>query len=115
MKKESQEKIATILNGKPLDIVLSDMAPNATGIRALDNENIIALCYSVLRFAVFMSAENASLLVKVWSNGDVPKLEENMAKFYRKVKRIKPNASRGDSAEIFILAREFVGIEKEKS
>ncbi|XP_019554606.3 rRNA methyltransferase 2, mitochondrial [Aedes albopictus] len=111
-KQESQDKIRTLLGDRPVDCVLSDMAPNATGVRSLDQENIITLCYSVLRFAILMSAPNASLLVKIWDNGEVPLLEKNMQKYYQQVKRIKPRASRSDSAENFILARGFVGMER---
>lgn len=86
------------------------MAPNATGVRALDHENIMTLCYTVLRFAILMSAPNASLLVKIWDNGDVKKLEKDMSKFYRKVKHFKPKASRTDSTERFMLAKGFYGL-----
>lgn len=106
---ESQEKIKKLLDGRLINCVISDMAPNATGVRALDQENIMNLCYSVLRFAIPLSAPNAHCLMKIWDNGDVPKFEENILKFYKSVKRIKPPASRSDSAEIFILAKEFGG------
>lgn len=89
------------------------MAPNATGIRVLDQENIITLCYTVLRFAILMSSPNASLLVKVWDNGEVAKLEEDMSKFYHSVRNIKPAASRKDSAEKFVLAKGFKGRKNE--
>lgn len=112
MKQESQDKIRALLGERRVDCVLSDMAPNATGVRSLDQENIITLCYSVLRFAILMSSPNASLLVKVWDNGEVPLLEKNMQKYYQQVKRIKPRASRSDSAENFILARGFTGVER---
>lgn len=85
------------------------MAPKATGVRCMDQENITKLCYSVLRFSVLMSAPDASCLVKLWDNGELGKLEEDMLRFYKHVKRIKPPASRSDSAEIFLLARNFVG------
>ncbi|KFB35413.1 AGAP004177-PA-like protein [Anopheles sinensis] len=111
LRKETQDKIRTSLGDRRIDCVLSDMAPNATGIRALDQENITTLCYSVLRFAILMSSPNASLLMKVWDNGDVPKLEKSILEYYRTVKRVKPRASRDDSAENFILARGFLGIE----
>ena len=110
-----QSHIKAILNGRQIDCILSDMAPNATGVRQLDQENITTLCYKVLRFAVLMSSPNASLLVKVWDNGDVPKLEEDMRRFYRTVKRAKPTASRADSAENFILAKGFLGLESKPS
>lgn len=98
-----------MLDGRPINCVISDMAPKATGVGCLDQENIMTLCYSVLRFAITMSAPGASCLVKVWDNGAVKKLEENMLKFYETVKRIKPPASRSDSAEMFILAKGLAG------
>lgn len=86
------------------------MAPNATGVRILDQENITNLCYSVMRFAALMSSPNASLLVKVWDNGNIPQMEKDMLRFYKTVKIIKPLASRADSSEKFLLAREFYGL-----
>ncbi|XP_055642425.1 rRNA methyltransferase 2, mitochondrial [Toxorhynchites rutilus septentrionalis] len=111
-KQELQDKIHSLLGERRIDCVLSDMAPNATGVRALDHENIITLCYSVLRFALLMSTPNASLLMKVWDNGEVPVLEKNIQRYYQHVRRIKPRASRSDSAENFILGRGFVGIKR---
>lgn len=59
-----------------------------------------------------MSKQNASLLIKVWDNGDVPRLIEDMRKFYKTVKILKPNASRSESSEKFLLAREFLGLKE---
>jgi 23S rRNA (uridine2552-2'-O)-methyltransferase len=109
---KTQEKIREHLKGRSIDCVLSDMAPNATGIRALDQENITNLCYAVVRFALQMSKVNASLLMKVWDNGDVPKLEKDLLQYYKSVKSVKPISSRNDSSEKFLLARNFVGLEK---
>lgn len=109
-KPETQEKVKSILGDRRVDCVLSDMAPNATGVRALDQENITTLCYSVLRFACLVSSVNANLLVKLWNNGSVPQLEQDMLRFYEKVRFIKPAASRSDSAEVFMLAKGFLGL-----
>lgn len=87
------------------------MAPNATGVRQLDQEKIMDLVYNVLHFAILMSSENASLLVKIWDNGNVKKFEEIALKYYKTIKQIKPEASRGDSAERFLLAKGFRGIQ----
>lgn len=86
------------------------MAPNATGVRSLDQEHITKLCYSVLRFAALVSSVNASLVVKLWNNGEVPQLEKDMLRFYEKVKLVKPAASRADSSEVFLLAKGFFGL-----
>lgn len=109
-KPETQQNVKSILGDRRVDCVLSDMAPNATGVRSLDQENITKLCYSVLRFAALVSSVNANLLVKLWNNGDVPQLEQNMLRFYEKVKFIKPAASRTDSSEVFMLAKGFLGL-----
>lgn len=111
-KPESQEKLKSALGGRPVNCVLSDMAPNSTGVRTLDQEQITDLCYSVLRFAILMSTEGAHLLVKFWDNAEIQNLEKDMLKFYENVRRIKPKSSRSDSAECFLLARNFKGLQK---
>uniref|UniRef100_A0A6M2DK82 rRNA methyltransferase 2, mitochondrial n=1 Tax=Xenopsylla cheopis TaxID=163159 RepID=A0A6M2DK82_XENCH len=111
-KSESQEKIKQILNGRLVNVVLSDMAPNASGVREMDHDNIISLCYSVLKFALDISCKNATLLVKVWDGGRTIKLEQDIARFYNTVKSVKPASSRSDSSEKFLLARGFKGIVK---
>lgn len=102
---KSQLVLKTALNDRPVNCVLSDMAPNATGHRALDQDNIISLCYSVLQFALKTSSTGAHLLVKLWDCNAVSKLEEDMNRFYEKVRRVKPKSSRSDSSETFMLAK----------
>lgn len=107
---EAQDRVTVALDGKRVDVVISDMAPSASGVRDLDNENIIQLCYAVLRFAVQISKVNASVLVKLWQCGEAKRLEEDISRFYKNVKFVKPNSSRSDSTEIFLLGREFKGL-----
>lgn len=107
---ESQKEVIGFLNGEKVDVIISDMAPNATGVRSLDNENIIKLCYIALRFAVQISKKDASLLVKLWQCGETKQLENDFARFYNNVKIVKPNSSRIDSTEIFVLGRSFKGL-----
>jgi 23S rRNA (uridine2552-2'-O)-methyltransferase len=103
----AQEKLKKILDGRKVSGVLSDMAPNATGIRSMDQENIMELAFSVFNFAKQVSAPDAFLIIKVWSNGDLHKLEKSIAETYEWCKIVKPNASRSDSAEIFLVAKSF--------
>ncbi|CRK99704.1 CLUMA_CG013005, isoform A [Clunio marinus] len=58
----AQEKIKNILQGKKVDCVLSDMAPNATGIKSLDQESIMELANSVLNFAIQLRYSNQNLI-----------------------------------------------------
>ncbi|XP_031635911.1 rRNA methyltransferase 2, mitochondrial-like [Contarinia nasturtii] len=108
---KTQDQIRELLKGRKIDCVLSDMAPNSTGVRSLDQDKIMDLVYNVLRFAILMSSENASLLVKIWDNGNVKKFEEIALRYYKTFKHIKPEASRSDSAEKFLLAKDFRGLE----
>ncbi|KAB0801726.1 hypothetical protein PPYR_03912 [Photinus pyralis] len=110
LSKATQDKVQNALHGKQADAVISDMAPSATGVKEMDDENILTLCYTVLRFAVLVSKIDASLLMKMWQSGFTSKLQKDMERFYDKVKIIKPISSRSDSAEIFLLGKHFKGI-----
>lgn len=103
----AQEKVKSLLNGRLVNCVLSDMAPNASGIRSLDQENIMELATSVFVFAKEVSAKEAILLIKIWENGDLHKLEKLISTVYETCKIVKPHASRSDSAEKYILAKGF--------
>ncbi|KAF5285796.1 hypothetical protein FQA39_LY04257 [Lamprigera yunnana] len=105
-----QDNIKSILDGKQADAVISDMAPNCSGIKQLDDENMINLCYTAFRFAVLVSKVDAVLLVKLWQSGYTKTLQTDMEKFYNHVKIVKPNASRSDSAEIYLIAKKFKGL-----
>lgn len=109
-KPETQERIRQLLDGRSVDCVMSDMAPNASGVRCLDQEKIMSLCYSVLRFAISISSPGACLLVKVWDNAEIRKFEKDALHYYKTLKHIKPKASRSDSSEKFLLAKEFIGV-----
>lgn len=65
------------------------------------------LAYAVFNFAKNISADNASLLIKVWDNGEVTKFVKTLKEHYEICRHVKPDSSRSDSAEIFILAKGF--------
>ncbi|XP_050542537.1 rRNA methyltransferase 2, mitochondrial isoform X3 [Daktulosphaira vitifoliae] len=106
------EKINKILCGQLLDVVMSDMAPNATGVKHLDHDLIIKMAYSVLKFSIINSKIGSTCLVKIWDGNQNKELEKSMLKFYSTVKYVKPEASRSDSAEKYLLARGFKGLVK---
>ncbi|XP_034830648.1 rRNA methyltransferase 2, mitochondrial [Maniola hyperantus] len=109
---EAHDKVVKALNGRQVDLVLSDMAPNATGVRELDKDRIIGLCYMAIRFAALVTRIDGNLLFKVWDGKEVPILEMDLEKFYKNIKIMKPRASRSDSSEKFILAKGFRGIQR---
>lgn len=103
----AQEKVISLLGGGKVNCVLSDMAPNASGIRSLDQDIIMELANSVFRFAQQVSAPDASLLIKIWENGQSKQFENAILEFYEYCRIVKPHASRADSAEKYILAKGF--------
>ena len=106
----SQQQLREILNGKSVDVFMSDMAPNATGISALDHECVINLVFQALRFALEVSRPGSTFLAKIWDGGQSSSLVYDLEQFYGLVQKVKPPASRKDSAEIYLMCRHFKGL-----
>ncbi|XP_055387701.1 rRNA methyltransferase 2, mitochondrial [Condylostylus longicornis] len=106
-KLETVEKIKGLLGPRLANCILSDMAPNATGIKHLDHDSITNLCYHVLKLSSLISEDGGNILMKAWDGGNISKLEKEILKTYEIVRRIKPKSSRQDSAEIYLLGQHF--------
>lgn len=106
----SQDKLRELMQGVKANVVLSDMAPNATGVRDLDHDNIISLAYAAMKFALQITEPNGTFVVKVWDGGKSQQLEQDLLRFYNRVKSVRPDATRDESTEKFFLAREFKGL-----
>ncbi|GIY48311.1 rRNA methyltransferase 2, mitochondrial [Caerostris extrusa] len=100
---ETQEKIKSLLPSGEADVVLSDMAPKATGTHDLDNTAIIHLVYSALKFSIAVLKADGVFLCKVWDGSDVERFYQTLQSLFTTVKRIKPKASRCNSSEIFLI------------
>ncbi len=111
---ETQERILKLLNGRKADVVLSDMAPNASGQGGLDSSAQLNLAAAALRFAVLNSipGERTAFLCKVWNGKGYHKFKEAVQRFYSEVHEVKPKSSRQESMELFVLGRNFKGAEK---
>lgn len=95
--------------GGPADVVLSDMAANATGHRKTDQIKIVALVEAAAEFAREVLAPGGTFLAKVIQGGLEGALLAALKKDFAKVQHIKPPASRADSAELYLLATGFRG------
>lgn len=102
------EKLKTALGG-PADVVLSDMAANATGHAKTDHLKIMALVEAASEFAREVLAPGGAFLAKVLQGGTEASLLAALKRDYRSVKHVKPSASRADSAELYLLATGFRG------
>lgn len=107
---ETQSKVLDILGQIKTDIVLSDMAPNATGVKSFDHDKIVELCSSVLKFSTVVLKDGGNVLCKIWMGGKQTLLEDAMKRMFSHVKYVKPTSSRTESAEIFVLGRDYKGI-----
>jgi 23S rRNA (uridine2552-2'-O)-methyltransferase len=95
--------------GGPADVVLSDMAANATGHRQTDHLKIMALVEAAAEFASEVLKPGGSFLSKVIQGGTEGALLAQLKRDFMTVKHVKPAASRSDSAELYVLATGFRG------
>ncbi len=93
--------------GGPADLVLSDMAPNATGHPATDHLRIVALAELALDFAVEVLAEDGAFVAKVLQGGSERAMMERMRRHFASVRHAKPPASRKGSSELYVVAQRF--------
>lgn len=104
---EALARLQALLEGRAVDLVLSDMAPNITGIRASDQARAMALAELALDFAIGHLAPGGALLVKVFQGGDYPAFLAAMQRACRETRVRKPKASRERSTEHYLLGRHF--------
>ena len=107
---DAQTCLKDVLNGQAVDLIMSDMAPNATGVKTLDHDTIITLAYAALKFALQISKIDGTFVTKVWDGAQSPQLEKDLNRFYKTIRIVKPNATRDESTEKFILCRGFKGL-----
>jgi 23S rRNA (uridine2552-2'-O)-methyltransferase len=102
------EQLKTMLGGDA-DVVLSDMAANATGHRKTDHLRIMALAEAAAAFAGEVLAPGGAFVVKVLQGGTEATLLAELKRNFASVRHMKPAASRTDSAELYLLATGFRG------
>ncbi len=105
---QAPERLKAMLDG-PADVVLCDMAANATGHRKTDHLKIMALVEAAAEFAVEVLAPGGSFLAKVIQGGTETALLARLKRDFESVKHVKPPASRATSAELYVLAAGFRG------
>jgi len=101
------EDLIERVGGESVDLVISDMAPNITGIRAIDQPGSMHLAELALDFARSILREGAYFLVKVFEGEGIGEFKQVLASEFEKVKVRKPKASRSRSREIYLLAEKY--------
>lgn len=105
---EAPERLIALLGG-PADIVLSDMAANATGHKKTDHLKIMGLAETALDFARQVLSPGGVFLAKVLQGGTENALLADLKRDFAVVRHVKPAASRSDSAELYVLATGYRG------
>ena len=93
------------LNGRLVDLVISDMSPNISGIAVMDQARAMHLCELALEFAKEQLRPEGAFLVKVFQGADFEAYMKQMRETFKTVVSRKPKASRDRSVELYLLGR----------
>ncbi len=96
-------ELETMLAGRPVDLVLSDMAPNLSGIASSDSARVAHLVELAHDFSLKHLRPEGALVVKLFHGSGYSQLVELFKKTFRVVRPVKPKASRDRSAETFLV------------
>ncbi|HJR68676.1 MAG TPA: RlmE family RNA methyltransferase [Gammaproteobacteria bacterium] len=102
---ETLAALRELVGATRVDLVLSDMAPNMSGQRAVDQPRTIALLEETLLFATEVLRPGGDLLAKAFQGEGIDVFVRELKSRFQTVKTIKPKASRPESREIYLLAR----------
>jgi 23S rRNA (uridine2552-2'-O)-methyltransferase len=97
--------VVDAIDNKPVDLVISDMAPNLTGVVITDQARLYALGELAVDFAVQFLKPNGAFLVKVFQGDGFEPFVKFMRSKFQKVAAKKPDASRDESREVYLFAR----------
>ncbi len=103
------EELLKVVNNEPIDLVISDMAPNVTGVKAVDQPKSMYLLELAIDLADQVLKPHGCLLMKVFQGEGFQPLLAELRQRYQKVITRKPDASRSRSSEVYLLAKGFKG------
>ena len=104
---ETLGALRNLVGPKPIDLVMSDMAPNISGNRTMDQPRSLALLDEALVFAREVLRPGGDFLVKAFQGEGIDAFTRELKEHFKVVKTLKPKASRPESREIYLLARSF--------
>lgn len=101
------EQLLEVLGGQEVDLVMSDMAPNISGIKVVDQPRAMYLAELALDMAQNVLRNNGDFLVKVFQGSGFDNYIKVLRSLFNKVVTRKPKASKSNSREVYLLARGF--------
>ena len=101
-----QHEITKNLNGK-VDVVMSDIAVDTTGIKNIDSIQTGELCKEAMLFAKDLLKDNGFFISKIFMGGTFNEIVTEGKKYFKEVRVFKPKSSRKDSKESFIICQKI--------
>lgn len=95
----------TISIENPVDVVMSDVSPNLSGIPNVDQARLLELALAAIGLCAKVLKRDGVFVVKAFHGEAFDELRERLGAVFQKVKVVKPSASRGESAETYVVAR----------
>ena len=90
------------------DLILSDIAPNTTGHQSTDHLRIASMLFDIIDLLEKVLVSDGAFITKMWKGSEEKEIINQLKKKFKFVSYFKPDSSRKDSAEIFIVARNFI-------
>ena len=103
---EMKNKISEMLGGKA-DVLLSDLAPNVSGVWDIDHARQISLTQTALQFASAVLQEGGTAILKVFEGDMLNDLRAELRQYFGKVLLSKPSASRQESSELYTVCLDY--------
>lgn len=101
------ERLLAVLDGRPVDLVMSDMAPNMSGMKAVDQPRAMYLAELTLELAQKVLKPGGDMLTKAFTGEGLDEFKRDIRQHFAKLIVRKPKASRPRSPEIYLLARGY--------
>lgn len=108
---EGLAAVESALDGRKVDLVVSDLSPNLSGVEAADQARAVHLAELALEFAGEWLQPGGDLVVKAFQGSGFAELQREIQRRFDKVHVRKPKASRDRSREVYLVAKGFVGRE----
>jgi 23S rRNA (uridine2552-2'-O)-methyltransferase len=102
---EPLEHVKVALEGLPVDLIMSDMAPNLSGVGSADAARIQQIVELALEFALLHLKPEGALIVKAFHGSGFSQIVESFKRHFKRVVELKPKASRKQSSETFLIAK----------
>ncbi len=90
------------------DLILSDIAPNTTGHQSTDHLRIATMLFDIIELIDKVLIHNGSFITKIWKGSEEKEIIKKLKEKFKLVSYFKPDSSRKNSAEIFIIAKNFI-------